>query len=152
MPVWSKIAGDECSLVVVDEHPPLQLIDREHPMINVEAQTPSTPMEGKVEELEPTTRLVDRREDYWGVITARSLVSNDGFQVQSGIGGYLIRGGQVRLGVRIVHTKKSCDFKEYLNMLRGLCLLTKARGIMDELPWHLAVASRARNGLDMLMP
>lgn len=104
------------------------------------------------EESEPSAHLVDQMDETWGLVSACSLVEQPhGLEILTAVAnGYLIKGCKTLIGVRVVHAEKIGDFKELLKMYHGLMVLSEARAIRENLPWHLAVSRRAHNGLSRL--
>ena len=169
MPAWTSLFANNSTIVpifvVLDEEPPIYISDPnqlvEH--IDLAQVTTPSPLTPEVpspdvtgpkfaEESDPNARLLDKDEEAWGVISARSIiVRSHGLDICSDLANaYLVRGNRSLIGVRIVHAEKPCDLKELLSIYHGLSILTKARGISSALPWHLAFAQKAHQGLEGL--
>lgn len=110
---------------------------------------------------DPKARLVDKTDETWGAVAARSyekggapMALASGFLVKRA--GPVDADGLVMMGVSIVYAEKIGEslLKKILCMYRALGILAKARGITASrsvLPWHVAVARKAREGLDLMM-
>ena len=167
--VWASLAsghpGLSLALVVVESRPPVRITNKTSIAEQVEADSmpgpiPTTPDLTSLdpngpkllEESDPSAYLIDQAEETWGVISACSLVAQPhGLEVQAAVAnGYLVRPSRWIIGVRVVHAEKTGDFRELLKMYHGLIVLAELRGIQERLPWHLAMTSRALEGLRML--
>ena len=167
MLAWMELSNDYSTVipvfVVVDEAPPISLADNVQSQENFDIDQVTTPLPltpeipspdvngpRLTEENDPTARLIDTNEEGWGVISARSFVVNThGLDICNDFAnGYLVKGNKTLIGIRVVYTEKSCDLKDLLSIYHGLSILTKARGIASKLPWHLAFARKAYEGLE----
>ena len=110
---------------------------------------------------DPMARLIDKTDETWGIIAARSY-EKDGAPVGLANGFLVKRAGPMDddgfavVGVSIVYAEKMGEslLRKILCMYRALGVLAKARGVTAShsvLPWHVAVARKAREGLDLTM-
>ena len=123
----------------------------------------SAPKAAELFEIDPTARLVDKLDETWGIITA--YLSNGDASSPTLAEGYLVKRTGVRdddgmevIGVQVMHAEKMGErvLSDILIMYRALATIGRAKGIMDDfksvLPWHLAVVTKMRKGLNLLMP
>ena len=122
---------------------------------------PSTPRSIDAFDADPNARLVDKTDETWGVV-ASPLIENE--ENCALISGYLLKrasasdhDGLVLMGVRVTYAENPCEslLHEILTMYRSLGTLARARGVthpsLSVLPWHVAVARKAREGLNQIM-
>ena len=110
---------------------------------------------------DPMARLIDKTDETWAAVATRSyekerapLALASGFLIKRA--GPVDEDGVVIMGVSIVYadTMSESLLKKILRMYRGLGILAKARGVttsLSLLPWHIAVAKQAREGLNSIM-
>ncbi|MCJ1405503.1 mediator of RNA polymerase II transcription subunit 13 [Xylographa trunciseda] len=111
-------------------------------------------------------RLLNIMDQTWAVSFCRALYtrSNEAVAKHYLGSGYLTKRagekdeyGWVMMGVHVVHAEKWTEphMKDLLGMYGSLGMIAKARGVENEItsviPWHIAVASRAQKGLNMMM-
>ena len=123
----------------------------------------SPPRTVECSEIDPSARLVDKLDETWGMITgysARRDITNEALAE-----GFLLKragerddDGMVIMKVRVLHAEKVSEgvLSDVLIMYRALATLGRAKGVGHDcrgiMPWHLAVASKMRKGLNRLMP
>ena len=144
-------------LACVDENPPVRSLwstpiseSKESLAAMPEVTTPDV-TGVRAPEDEPAGRLVDRRNEYQAVSANRILASRNGtLELRESLAcAYLVRGGgEALLSVEIVRADRGYDFKEALESIHGLCVLSRARSVDGELPWHLAVVKKAAAALE----
>lgn len=117
----------------------------------------STPTTGAFDH-NAEARLIDITDETWGATIARGLddpnVPTD--FCHATMSGYLIKragardeDGLMAFAVNIIHAPKpdKALLKDVLGMYRGLTLLAKIKGVVDQesivLPWHVAAAKKA---------
>ncbi|MCJ1392871.1 mediator of RNA polymerase II transcription subunit 13 [Xylographa bjoerkii] len=111
-------------------------------------------------------RLLNIMDQTWAVTFSGALYTrSNGAVAKRYLGsGYLTKragkideNGWVMMGVHVVHAEKWKErcMKDLLGMYGSLGTIARARGVENEitsvLPWHIAVASRAQKGLNMMM-
>ncbi|KAL9117165.1 MAG: hypothetical protein Q9187_006302 [Circinaria calcarea] len=110
---------------------------------------------------DPKARLIDKTDETWGAVATRSY-EREGAPAALASGFLIKRAGPVDddgvmiMGVSIVYAETMNDslLKKILCMYRALGILAKARGAttgLNLLPWHIAVARTARQGLNSTM-
>ncbi|MCJ1477765.1 mediator of RNA polymerase II transcription subunit 13 [Lambiella insularis] len=126
----------------------------------------NTPRIYESTDAESGARLVEVTDQSWGIVFSRPIHShgygmNENHSLSSG---YLLKraggrdeNGWVMMGVHVVHAGKwtESSMKDLLAMYGSLGTLARARGVEDSvtgiLPWHIAVASKSRKSLTLMM-
>ena len=152
----------------MDEKPPIRIsrpsaqakplaFDQDHSFIpeTPEVASPDTPASKVLEESDPGVRLINEFDSRWIVFTPYALEVTEGSVfldvVDTPNCGFILGKDNLKFCVHLIHETVSCDFKELLNKYYALGVLSRARCLDDELPWHLAVAKRAHNGVEAAM-
>jgi mediator of RNA polymerase II transcription subunit 13 len=118
-------------------------------------------------ELDTDATLVDMCDETWGVILSHRL--QDSYSItrfQPALAsGYLVKrtgtreheGPPVAMSVNLLHAQRSYEplLREILGMYRDLGTLARLKGVADPVksvvPWHIAAAIKAQEGLNFLM-
>lgn len=118
-----------------------------------EVASPDTSAFKTLGEGEAGSHLVNLNERRWCIVSACTLKApSEMLEIdQTCRCGYIVGKGNLLLAVRLVQENKLCDFKGLLDTFYNLGVLTRARCLNDELPWHLAVAKRAHAGIQAAM-
>ena len=126
---------------------------------------PMTPASGIVE-VEHDVKLVDVTDESWGVVLSHPFPNNllPPSCCPSSASGYLIKragtrdeDGLLPLAVNIIHLPKVQGglLKELLGIYRDLAALARLRGTVHGLhgvmPWHIATAKKANEGINEMM-
>ena len=161
--VWTALSSKVKRIFVcVDENPLVQVLGQVAPAVGLEPDQALTPQPLTPEVASPdvsgiraveeelTGRLVDQHNEYHAMVANRILANgDDGLELRNSVAcAYLVRGGgEAVISVEVTLAERGCDFKELLGSLHGLCMLTRARALDSELPWHLAVTKKAAAAL-----
>ena len=118
-----------------------------------EVASPDTYALKSLEESDSGTRLMNSNERRWGIVTPYALsIFSEMLDVDNSVEcGYIFGKGDILLCVRLIQESKPSDFKELLSKYYALGVLSRARCLDDELPWHLAVSKRTHAGLKAAM-
>ena len=169
MVVWTKLATDSKVKVCfanVDENPPVRLFDKasgisvnglDHESMTLletsEVASPDTNIPKSLEEDDPNARLVDIDERRWSVVLPCALSATSRFLEidRQASCGYIVGKGKVMFSVGLMQDSNMYNLEELLSKYHALSLLSRARCLNSELPWHLTVSKKAHAGLEAAM-
>ena len=112
--------------------------------------SPDTHGQRSFEEIDPYSRLLDRKTEAWAIPTAHSVRGPRGqLDLEMSLaGGYIMERNEVLFEVSLVFDRYwGLKTPELLNAQYRLACLAKARGGSAFLPWHLLSARQAHAGL-----
>ena len=123
------------------------------PLETSEVASPDTNIPKSLEEDDPNARLVSIDERRWSVVFPCTVSAPSKFlEIDTQVScGYIVGKGKVMFSARLVQDSNVGNLEELMAKYHALSLLSRARCLNSELPWHLTVAKKAHAGLEAAM-